>query len=209
MPSYYLVDPTASGQPLIESFSYPSAQPITVQGNLLVRVADGMTLSGSPTTLSTLIAAKSAAIVASSSYSRIVFDGCLDSTTLKLTGTAPVCSGVIAGAGYAQHRILPQGTLVASANLAATPTQCVLMWETFVLVNADPKNGYATRVLAEINPVVLACSATFSASGSAQVLRSGVTASIATADRGTAFQVSFTNLSLDSSLVLGSWALLY
>lgn len=206
MAVFYLIDP-ADPQQSVVNVVQSAAGTVDIGGLIAVKTA--APLRTSPTTLSDVLVAKRNVLLANADgLSRILLDACLSSSTVVTGsyGTANVSAKVMVGMGYANHCIMPGGTLVATGTLAAVPTQCAVFWETYTVVDEDPMLGRFTRLYTETGPGVLTGNIAFTAGGTQTPVTSGTRVSVTGAT--TSFFVLLQNNTVNR-VYIGSWAVLY
>jgi hypothetical protein len=122
---------------------------------------------------------------------------------------------VILGNNLTNHCILPNGSLTTlDIPLASTPSQCIVIWETFSYVDSDPMSGLSQRTYQEttLDPFSqFECNLSFNAGASfVSTVANGAPTNIPVPDQGATIRLSFTNLTSPAARVyLGSWAVIY
>jgi hypothetical protein len=206
MSTHYLVDPFSPPGTIIDVRPAPSGESPST-GSLVVRIPDGCAIHGGPEDLPALLAAKTIGIQALYvGFTNVVADACLNSSEID-TETS---SNVSTGGGFAPACLFGSGVLnTQSFALGLSPTQCVVLWETFSFSDSDPSDGRFSRTYVETpSDSDILCEVSFNSGATYNPTTSGAVLHIPVADQGATAKLRFTNTNT-SRVYFGGWSLVY
>lgn len=208
--SYYLLDqfttPKTSA-PILDVVESSTGQVVT-NGSFIIRVPTPLRVSPSPATLSNLLTAKYAALLAKyPAYTRITYDAMLDATGVNLA-TPP--SGFFGERGTVSIKTGTTLQSVATALTGGAPTSAMIVYELFTYTYSDPKGGRLIRTYNQLASTTGNATVTASFNnGSTYIgMTDSVNVSIGGGDQGTNFILRIANIS-GAMAYVGSWAVLY
>lgn len=206
MSTHYLIDPFSASGDIIDVTSAPDGIS-NATGALVIRVPDGVAIHGSPTNMSDLLAAKTAGTLGLYvGFTSVVADACLDGSEIA----SEASSNVSYPSGQSSVYILGLGVLTTQTQaLDFTPTQCIVVWETFSFSDDDDKDGRFTRTYEETPPDGdITCEISFNAGGTYTPTVNGAVMNIPALDQGDQAILRFTSGSV-SRVYFGGWSLVY
>jgi len=204
MPTLYKINTFSGDNQISDIVSKATSTDST--GSLVVPVKDSLDV-GSPTTLTELLDAKYAALLAHyPGYNNIAYHTCLNVSGVDTTNS----DRVILGSGAQHHQIIPGGTLRFSpVGLVGTTSSCLLLWETYLVNHFDDSINPIQRTWLEDLPSAVACKINFQGAAPSITAISGSPIVLSGAEEGASFTVSFQRLATPQRSFLAGWALLY
>lgn len=206
MSTHYLVDPFSASGSIIDVKQAPFGESPST-GSLVIRIPDGCAIHGAPENLADLLDAKTAGLQALYvGFTDIAADSCLNSSEID-TETS---SSVSTGGGFAPACIFGSGIMnTQSVALGSSPTQCVVLWETFSFTDTDPVDDRFSRTYVETpSDGDILCEISFNSGATYNPTTSGAVLNIPVADQGATAKLRFTNTN-SSRVYFGGWALVY
>ena len=184
-----------------------ATDPVNIDGSFVVRVPNGVRLDDDPpATLADLLTQKHLGLLALyPGFANIAYDGCTDATGFTLASQTGVTLG-----SRSTISILRLG--VAETDmfaLASTPNDCIVYWEVFNIVEANPAmNGRFTRSYDEVDSTDLTVQASFDNGANFTAVTEGTLHTINPLVQGNQLILRFTNPGVNRRW-LGSWAVIY
>lgn len=221
MSTHYLID--QFGNPIANSGILDIIQTSTgtspLAGNFVVRVPDGLSVQR-PTDLNDLLTKKYAALLAYyTNFTNIAYDDLLDASGVQAfpNGHFKVTMGDRSSLRLNEGPVPGPFSWVTVSNpgniavpLAIVPAQVIITWETFAVLQSDPKTGAVERTYQEVSadPANTLVWVTFNNGATWIPAFDGAIMNIAPVDQGNQFMFYIENQSA-GPIHVGSWALLY
>lgn len=179
---------------------------VPINGSFVVKVSDDIRLDGDPpSTIADLLTQKYTGLLAAyPGFSYIVYDEMTDATGFSMvasTGSTFGERGTIS--------ILPTGVAeTVMVPLASTPSECIVTWEVYNVVNTDPATGLFIREYQDRPANDLGVDVSFDNGSNYTSAADGALHLIAPAVQGNQLILRVSN-ALGVRRWLGSWAVIY
>jgi hypothetical protein len=206
MSTHYLIDPFTSSAAIVDVKQAPLGESVCT-GSLVVRVPGGCAINGDPENLAELTDAKTLGLQGLYvGFTNIVADPCLSSSEIDTESS----SSVSTGGGFASACLFDSGVLnTQSVALGTSPTQCVVLWETFSFTDSDPSDDRFSRTYVETpSDDSIQCEISFNGGGSYNLAANGSAFNVPPADQGPTAKLRFTNTNSER-VYFGGWSLVY
>lgn len=206
MSTHYLIEghtsPVTSSD--IQSVHY-NTDHSALTGGFVIRVSEDMPLDAEPSSFSALLSGKYASMLTFYSvFANVAFEDFTDTPNIDFTNSTGVHSGV-----RGCTKLNPTGVLrTTMAALGSTPAQCVVLWESFEIVNTNPANGRLTREYRDQLASDFTVEVSFNNGSTWTTATDQALLTIAGPDQGNQLILRVTNTS-GLTRYLGSWAVLY
>jgi hypothetical protein len=209
MSTHYLIDATT---PVLLNSEINDVRHVgvfeqtTLGGNFVIRLADDVSIGPvDPVDLTDLLTKKYIGLLASHPlYTNIAVESFVSAPGVDLVNSSAIavgdrCTTTLLG--------VPAVFQSSMATLAASPTQALIIIETFYNEAEDPIGDRGSRAYTELDPSVGTCDVSFDNGSTFLTTTSGALLNIPVPNQGSQFIFRFTGTF--ANLSMGSWAVIY